>query len=491
MFRRSKGGGNDIAGGEGQRYGSEVLFSRGGVSSPRLEHEETLTAALVATFLVNYDSHKKTVRREAGDGFERRPAESSELVDLVHQDALSMRYFDGVGNLTDTQIRTSLEKVARVKRVAGETNVSKIRNDLRQELTMGGKLALCDNVAMVTGNLSRYLQDKNLKDELCHGGAWKKGAGKMGVQLLLQGMKPARFKDAVKLQLAWEDGDSDSPSKLMAIMDAQLDKFEAAEEILGVRISNTVSNKPKDKRQGKDVGRVGKETASKRNGSKTRVNVDDGVKTFWGTCFACGEQGHKKDRCPTRTESDKKATAQPQRSSSAIAPSAGISTGARLRAPSLASSSVPHGSASRTRSAVAGKPAVSYRTVSVETQDKEEGHADQVQGRLDICLEQIEMLRTELVGTAPDDPHAEAGVTMTHARKLCGVSSPVGASVGALVPSGDVKRICVTRGVDIEERSGGAKGVDTEPLRAVLLRCMECGLFLAVHKLVLFAKEVK
>ena len=156
----------------------------------------------------------------------------------------------------------------------------------------------------------------------------------MVVQLLLQGMKPAHFRKVVKLQLAWEDGNSDSPSKLMAIMDAQLDKFEAAEEILGIRISTTVSDNPKDKRQGKYIRQVGKKTASKRNGSKTRANVDEGVKTFWGTCFVCGEQGHKKDRCPTRTESDKKATAQPQRSSSAIAPSAGISTGARLRAPS-------------------------------------------------------------------------------------------------------------------------------------------------------------
>ena len=162
MSRRSSGGGNGIAGDEGQRYGPEVLFSRGGVSPPRLEHEETMTVALVATFLVNYDSYKKTVRREASDGFMRRPAEVSELVDLVHQDALSMRYFDGVGNLTDAQVRTGLEKVARVKRVAGETNISKIRNDLRHGLTMGDKLALCDNVAMVTGNLSRYLQEKNL-----------------------------------------------------------------------------------------------------------------------------------------------------------------------------------------------------------------------------------------------------------------------------------------------------------------------------------------
>ena len=259
------------------------------MSPPRLEHEETLTAALVATFLVTYDSYKKTWRREAGDGFERRPAELSEVVDLVHQDALSMRYFDGIGKLADAQMRTGREKVAYVKRVAVETNVSKIHNDLRRELTMGDKLILCDNVAMVTGNPSRYLQEENLKDELCPGGAWKKGASKMVVQLLLQGMTPARFRDAVKLQLAWEDGDSDSPSKSLAIMDAQLDKFETAEEIIGVLISNTGSDKLKDKRQGKYVRRVGKETASKRNGSNSRVNVDDGVKTFWGTCFVCAE----------------------------------------------------------------------------------------------------------------------------------------------------------------------------------------------------------
>ena len=75
------------------------------------------------------------------------------------------------------------------------------------------------------------------------------------------------------------------------------------------------------------------------------------------------------------------------------------------------------------------------------------------------------MLRTELVGTAPDDLHAEAGVTTTHTRKLCSVTPTVGASVGGLIPSGDAERICGTRGVDIEGRSGRAKGVDIEPLK--------------------------
>ena len=150
------------------------------MSPPRLKHGETLAAALVATFLVTYDNYKSTVRREVGDGFERRPAELSEVMDLVHHNVLSMRYFDGIGNLTDVQIRTGLEKVATVKRVAEAMNVKKRRNDLRRELTMGDKQSLCDNVAMMTGNLNQYLQQKNLKDELYPGGVWKKGTGKDG-----------------------------------------------------------------------------------------------------------------------------------------------------------------------------------------------------------------------------------------------------------------------------------------------------------------------
>ena len=84
--------------------------------------------------------------------------------------------------------------------------------------------------------------------------------------------------------------------------------------------------------------------------------------------------------------------------------------------------------------------------------------ADQVQGRLDMCLEQIEMLHTELVGTVPDDPHAGGGVTMTHARKLCARGSE-------RRRFDSVRGHGVTRGVDIEERSGGEKRVDIKPLK--------------------------
>ena len=74
----------------------------------------------------------------------------------------------------------------------------------------------------------------------------------------------------MKQQLSWEDGDSDYPGKPIAITDAQLDKFEAVEKVLGIRISNAVSDEPMDTRQGIYVERVGKETTGKRNGRKSR-----------------------------------------------------------------------------------------------------------------------------------------------------------------------------------------------------------------------------
>ena len=68
--------------------------------------------------MVTYGSDKKAARREAGHIFGIRSAELSCIVDLVHQDALSMSSFDCVKNLTDVQVCISLDKVVRVKRVA-------------------------------------------------------------------------------------------------------------------------------------------------------------------------------------------------------------------------------------------------------------------------------------------------------------------------------------------------------------------------------------
>lgn len=92
--------------------------------------QETINCCVGCNILFTYDSSKTILRREADDDFERCPSELLEIVGVAHQDARSMRYFDGAGNLMDAHIRSGLEEVVHVKLVAEEMNVLQIRNDL-------------------------------------------------------------------------------------------------------------------------------------------------------------------------------------------------------------------------------------------------------------------------------------------------------------------------------------------------------------------------
>ena len=67
---------------------------------------------MVAKVLVEYGNHWSRVRRESGDGFERRPALLSEVVDIVHQEALTLCYFKGAACIDDAELGSSLERVA-------------------------------------------------------------------------------------------------------------------------------------------------------------------------------------------------------------------------------------------------------------------------------------------------------------------------------------------------------------------------------------------
>ena len=48
----------------------EVLFSRGGVKSSRLDQDQLLTTAMVAKVLVDYHRYRSKVRQDSGDDFE-------------------------------------------------------------------------------------------------------------------------------------------------------------------------------------------------------------------------------------------------------------------------------------------------------------------------------------------------------------------------------------------------------------------------------------
>ena len=91
-YSSRSGGGGDNADEKGQSVGRDVLFSRGGVKPPRLDQDQVLTTAMVTIFLVRFESYQSKVRRESGDGFERRPAPLSEVVDIVHQEAFAFLF---------------------------------------------------------------------------------------------------------------------------------------------------------------------------------------------------------------------------------------------------------------------------------------------------------------------------------------------------------------------------------------------------------------
>ena len=89
---------------------------------------------MVAKVLVEFDSYRSKVRRESGDGFERRPGLLSEVVGIVHQEALAFCYFKGAARIDDAALRSGLERVARVNRDTDEVNLGKLRDDLRRLL---------------------------------------------------------------------------------------------------------------------------------------------------------------------------------------------------------------------------------------------------------------------------------------------------------------------------------------------------------------------
>lgn len=67
-------------------------------------------------------------------------------------------------------------------------------------------------------------------------------------------------------------------------------------------------------------------------------------------------------------------------------------------------------------------------------------HADRVQEHLNMCLEYIQILRKDVVGTELDEPPAGARVVMTLARKIGDVALSEGAGADCLAPREDVTR---------------------------------------------------
>ena len=234
----------------------------------------------------------------------------------------------------------------------------------------------------------------------------------------------------------------------MAIMDAQLDTLEIAEEIQGVCISNPVSDKP----EGKDVGRVGKETAGKINRSKSHVvNGDNGVKTFGELIYCVGSKAIRRAaarlvRRVTRRQI-RSPRGQVRPSHLLLAVRLELCSVLRRRPRCPFHKTLPAG---RALLLPGNRLLCHIGPFWWKPDRRKKGTLIKCTGALTCAWNRLKCFvrswlgrhrTTHMRGPVDDDARS---------IKMCGVTPPVGASVGGLVLSGDVERIGMARGVDIE-----------------------------------------
>ena len=73
---------------------------------------------------------------------------------------------------------------------------------------------------------------------------------------MLLGLRPARSCDAIRQQLQFSYDDVDCPTTLMEVMELQFDKFEAAEETLGVKTFERTMGEPSVQEKSIHLARV-------------------------------------------------------------------------------------------------------------------------------------------------------------------------------------------------------------------------------------------
>ena len=110
--------------------------------------------------------------------------------------------------IDDAALRNGLERVARVNRDTDEVDLVKLRDAPRRLLQMDESVRQPRQVPPATG-----VEEQDVPND-----RWGKGPGRLVVQQMLLGLRPARYHDA------------DRPTSLMDMMELQLDKFEASEE---------------------------------------------------------------------------------------------------------------------------------------------------------------------------------------------------------------------------------------------------------------------
>ena len=308
-------------------------------------------------------------------------------------------FYRNARDLSEPQLWEGLGRIPKVQRDA-DIDADQLQRDLQPLLRWSAERSLSNNLTHVTGGLVGYLEESNLTGTLMNeDGSWLKGPGKIVARLWIVRLTPPRFQRAVRCRcelLAAEGG----PIRVMEVTQQMVEKFEKAEQHLGVSIPVGNGNG--------DGGKVAVGASVKSAGSSLKK-----TSSFMGRC----DRSDKSRYISTEKPKDRSGKSRSNRSDE----SRSISTEKPKVVSAAAVSQAlkeEEGPWSRTRlRQQGGDRSVSYRAVFVEPLSSDDGDDEHVWVKIPRAAVE------EQLAAGPESCSiggSESETSVTHFRRVTG-----------------------------------------------------------------------